>query len=122
MFWLLNIIPSKNYSFFIAQESSLKLKELSYIPCESFYSTEFKHGPLALIDEDSLVISLTYKEARSHHEIITRKGTSILWEANTLLESLSLSIFGQLFAYEIALLKNLNIDKPRNLAKSVTVQ
>lgn len=112
----------KSYSFFIAQESSLKLKELSYIPCESFYATEFKHGPLALIDEHSLVISLTYKEARSHHEILTRKGTSVLWESSNLLESLSLSIFGQLLAYEIALLKNLNIDKPRNLAKSVTVQ
>ena len=134
-------------SFPIALEGALKLKELSYLHAEGYPAGEMKHGPLALIEDGLPVIVIApndkyfEKTISNMQEVISRGGkilliTDIKQEVITenirfgvrvpfIEESLSpflLTIPLQLLAYHVALLKNCDIDKPRNLAKSVTVE
>jgi len=134
-------------SFPIALEGALKLKELSYLHAEGYPAGEMKHGPLALIENGLPVIVIApndkyfEKSMSNMQEVIARGGKILLItdiKKNVLNENIrfgirvpsiesSLSPFFltiplQLLAYHVALLKNCDIDKPRNLAKSVTVE
>ena len=134
-------------SFPVALEGALKLKELSYLHAEGYPAGEMKHGPLALIEEGLPVIVIApkdkyYEKTLSNtQEVIARGGkiffitdnnkrllsTNIRFKlrvprVDSLLSPLLLTIPLQLLAYHVALLKNCDIDKPRNLAKSVTVE
>ena len=130
-----------------ALEGALKLKEVSYIHAEGYAAGEMKHGPLAMIDEnfptfaiatDSPLLEKTYSNIQ---EIRARKGpvVAIATEGNTTIkkhvddvlyipeslpqtQTILIAIVMQLFAYHIAMSKQLNVDRPRNLAKSVTVE
>jgi len=135
----------KNYP--IALEGALKLKEISYIHAEGYPAGEMKHGPIALIDEDVPVVVLvpkgsTYEKTLSNMEEIIARGGRVIAvcsagdndvrdrvettiEIPSLdedLEPLLLSVPLQLLAYHIAVLKGTDVDQPRNLAKSVTVE
>jgi len=137
----------RGYNFPIALEGALKLKEISYIHAEGYPAAEMKHGPIALIDENMPVIVLaTNRSAYSKivsnvQEIKARKGKviSIVSAGDTKIKDLSdfsieipeiaeplspiLSVIPlQLLAYHIAVMRGCNIDQPRNLAKSVTVE
>ena len=128
-------------------ECALKLKEVSYMHSEAFAAGELKHGPIALIDKSTLVIALAtvpelYEKLSSNiKEVKTRGATSLLItqdtrnsfsdsadnivtvpETDTLFESMLAIIPGQLIAYYCAVLRGIDPDKPRNLAKSVTVE
>ncbi|MDC0513599.1 glutamine--fructose-6-phosphate transaminase (isomerizing) [Pelagibacteraceae bacterium] len=134
-------------SYPIALEGALKLKELSYLHAEGYPAGEMKHGPLALIEDGLPVIVIAPKDKyfektfSNTQEVIARGGKVLLvTDKNDLTinenirfklqvpfieETLSpfiLTIPLQLLAYHVALLKNCDIDKPRNLAKSVTVE
>ena len=134
-------------SFPIALEGALKLKELSYLHAEGYPAGEMKHGPLALIEEGLPVIVIAPKDKNyvktlsNTQEVIARGGkiffitdnkerllsTNIRYRLrvpriDNLLSPLLLTIPLQLLAYHVALLKDCDIDKPRNLAKSVTVE
>ena len=134
-------------SFPIALEGALKLKELSYIHAEGYPAGEMKHGPLALIEEGLPVIVIAPKDKyfektlSNMQEVIARGGKIIFITdnkkqiandnirfglrvpfLNNLLSPILLTAPLQLLAYHVALLKNCDIDKPRNLAKSVTVE
>ena len=134
-------------SFPIALEGALKLKELSYLHAEGYPAGEMKHGPLALIEEGLPVIILAPKDKyfektlSNMQEVISRGGKILFITDNKkellnenirfgirvpaldyLLSPILLTIPLQLLAYHVALLKNCDIDKPRNLAKSVTVE
>ena len=134
-------------SFPVALEGALKLKELSYLHAEGYPAGEMKHGPLALIEEGLPVIVIAPKDKyyektiSNTQEVIARGGkiffitddnkrllsTNIRFRlrvprVDSLLSPLLLTIPLQLLAYHVALLKNCDIDKPRNLAKSVTVE
>jgi len=137
----------RGLSFPIALEGALKLKELSYLHAEGYPAGEMKHGPLALIEEGLPVVILAPKDRyfektiSNMQEVIARgakvilisnKNNSIISEnvrftleipkiEDSLMPFL-MTIPLQLLAYHVALLKNCNIDKPRNLAKSVTVE
>jgi len=131
----------------IALEGALKLKEISYIHAEGYAGGELKHGPIALIDQDMPVLALapqdsTYlKIIANIQEIKARQGRLILigTEGDTQLSSLSEHVImlpqvheelnpilytlpAQLVAYEIAARRGCDVDQPRNLAKSVTVE
>ncbi|MGB4600701.1 MAG: glutamine--fructose-6-phosphate transaminase (isomerizing) [Trichlorobacter sp.] len=135
----------KNYP--IALEGALKLKEISYIHAEGYPAGEMKHGPIALIDEEMPVVVLVpknsaYEKTLSNmEEVIARGGrviaictqgdTDVRAKAEAVLELPSLgedldpillSVPLQLLAYHIAVLKGTDVDQPRNLAKSVTVE
>jgi len=137
----------RGLSFPIALEGALKLKELSYLHAEGYPAGEMKHGPLALIEEGLPVVILAPKDRyvektiSNMQEVIARGGKVILItnEANKIIsenvrftleipmtnEHLTpflMTIPLQLLAYHVAALKNCDIDKPRNLAKSVTVE
>ncbi len=124
-----------------ALEFALKIKEVSYLHAEGFSAGELKHGVIALIEKDTPVICLVSKEIRenmlsSAHEVKARGAKIIGIAANNeeifdifiklpqaeKFTNLASIIVAQLLTYEIALLKNLDPDKPRNLAKSVTVK
>ena len=134
-------------SFPIALEGALKLKELSYIHAEGYPAGEMKHGPLALIEEGLPVIVIAPKDKyfektlSNMQEVIARGGKIFFITDNkkdlisenirfglrvphldNFLTPILLSVPLQLLAYHVALLKNCDIDKPRNLAKSVTVE
>ncbi len=134
-------------SFPIALEGALKLKELSYLHAEGYPAGEMKHGPLALIEEGLPVIIIApkdkyFKKTLSNmQEVIARGGKILLITdhkqelinenirfgirvplIDNLLSPILLTIPIQLLAYHVALLKKYDIDKPRNLAKSVTVE
>tara|TARA_Y100000389_G_scaffold123071_1_gene120358 strand:+ start:750 stop:2567 length:1818 start_codon:yes stop_codon:yes gene_type:complete len=134
-------------SFPIALEGALKLKELSYLHAEGYPAGEMKHGPLALIEEGLPVIILApkdkyYEKTLSNmQEVIARGGKILLitdYKKNALNENIRfglrvprldnlltpilLTVPLQMLAYHVALLKNCDVDKPRNLAKSVTVE
>ena len=133
----------RNYNFPIALEGALKLKEISYIHAEGYPAAEMKHGPIALIDENMPVVVLA-PEGRLYGKVLinisevkSRKGKVIVITTNGLgdfdevikipkvSESLMplLSVIPtQLLAYYIAKKRGCEIDKPRNLAKSVTVE
>ncbi len=137
----------RGYNFPIALEGALKLKEISYIHAEGYPAAEMKHGPIALIDENMPVIVIaTNKSAYSKivsniQEIKARKGKviSIVTEGDDKIKEISdfsieipniveplspiLSVIPlQLLAYYIAVMRGCNVDQPRNLAKSVTVE
>ena len=134
-------------SFPIALEGALKLKELSYLHAEGYPAGEMKHGPLALIEEGLPVIVIApkdkyFEKTLSNMQEVISRGGKIFFITNIKKDSISENIrFGirvphldellspillavplQLLAYHVALLKNCDIDKPRNLAKSVTVE
>ena len=134
-------------SYPIALEGALKLKELSYLHAEGYPAGEMKHGPLALIEDGLPVIILAPKDKyfektiSNMQEVIARGGKVLLISdkhdevinenirfkiempsSDELLNPFLLTIPLQLLAYHVALLKKCDIDKPRNLAKSVTVE
>jgi glutamine---fructose-6-phosphate transaminase (isomerizing) len=136
----------RNIDYAISLEGSLKLKEISYIHSEAYAGGELKHGPISLIEEDTLVVAISnyaalYGKIMSNVEQVKSRGAKVLLigncppvetndhifhialpEASDLFSpSLSVIIL-QLFAYYVAANKGLDIDKPRNLAKSVTVE
>ncbi|MEX0607146.1 MAG: SIS domain-containing protein, partial [Halofilum sp. (in: g-proteobacteria)] len=132
----------------IAMEGALKLKEISYIHAEAYAAGELKHGPLALVDEDMPVVAvapndaLVEKLASNLQEVRARGGTLLVFaDAHThldvgpetrvvrlpqgggeLTDPALYTVPLQLLAYHVALLKGTDVDKPRNLAKSVTVE
>ena len=134
-------------SFPIALEGALKLKELSYLHAEGYPAGEMKHGPLALIEEGLPVIILApkdkyFQKTLSNMQEVIARGGKILFITDNKKESLNENIrFGlrvphldnllspflltiplQLLSYHVALMKGCDVDKPRNLAKSVTVE
>ena len=134
-------------SFPIALEGALKLKELSYLHAEGYPAGEMKHGPLALIEEGLPVIVIApkdkyFEKTLSNMQEVIARGGKILFitdqkkelmnenirfgirvpSIDSLLSPILLTIPIQLLAYHVALLKGCDIDKPRNLAKSVTVE
>ncbi|MEM4702875.1 MAG: glutamine--fructose-6-phosphate transaminase (isomerizing) [Candidatus Pacearchaeota archaeon] len=137
----------RGINFPVALEGALKLKEISYIHAEGYPAAEMKHGPIALIDEDMPVLFLapkdqTYEKILSNmQEVKARKGKiiALVTEEDPRIRELTENIIKvpkvseelspvvnviplQLFAYHLADLKGLDVDKPRNLAKSVTVE
>ncbi|WP_147677756.1 glutamine--fructose-6-phosphate transaminase (isomerizing) [Algibacter pacificus] len=137
----------RGFNFPVALEGALKLKEISYIHAEGYPAAEMKHGPIALIDENMPIIVIATKKGHYEkvvsniQEIKSRKGKIIgivtegdvqvkeladhVIEVPETLESLSpllTTIPLQLLSYYIAVLLNKNVDQPRNLAKSVTVE
>jgi glutamine---fructose-6-phosphate transaminase (isomerizing) len=137
----------RGYNFPIALEGALKLKEISYIHAEGYPAAEMKHGPIALVDENLPVVFVATKD--SYHEKIisnmqeikARKGKviSIITDGDTVSPTLSNDVFSippadevlapllsviplQLLSYYVGVLKGIDVDKPRNLAKSVTVE
>ena len=137
----------RGYNFPVALEGALKLKEISYIHAEGYPAAEMKHGPIALIDENMPIIVVAInkghydKTVSNIQEIKARKGKVIaivtkgdvtvkaladhVIEVPETLESLSpllTTIPLQLFSYHTAVLLDKNVDQPRNLAKSVTVE
>ena len=137
----------RGYNFPVALEGALKLKEISYIHAEGYPAAEMKHGPIALIDKNMPVVVIAtnkghYEKVVSNiQEIKSRDGKIIavvtkgdksvkaladhLIEVPEVTESLTpilASVPLQLLAYHIALLRGCNVDQPRNLAKSVTVE
>ncbi|MBP3828597.1 MAG: glutamine--fructose-6-phosphate transaminase (isomerizing) [Prevotella sp.] len=137
----------RGYSYPVALEGALKLKEISYIHAEGYPAAEMKHGPIALIDSDMPVVVIAthnamYEKVLSNiQEIKARKGKVIalvskgdetisriadevieLPDTLECLEPLIATIPLQLLAYHVAVCKGKNVDQPRNLAKSVTVE
>jgi len=104
----------------IAYEGALKLKEISYIHAEGYPAGEMKHGPIALVDKDMQVIAV----ATEGDSLVPSLADQILWVPETpwLLSPVVTVIPLQLLAYHIAALRGLDVDQPRNLAKSVTVE
>lgn len=137
----------RGYNFPVALEGALKLKEISYIHAEGYPAAEMKHGPIALIDQKMPVVFIatnrgTYEKVQSNiMEVKARKGLVIaivtegdtqvkriadmvieIPECDELLVPLLATIPLQLLSYHIAVLRGCNVDQPRNLAKSVTVE
>ena len=137
----------RGYNFPVALEGALKLKEISYIHAEGYPAAEMKHGPIALVDESLPVVFVATKDAHHHkvvsniQEIKARKGkvlavvtdgdetttdlcddVFIVPEADEIVAPMLNVIPLQLLAYYIGIAKNYDVDKPRNLAKSVTVE
>jgi len=137
----------RGYNFPVALEGALKLKEISYIHAEGYPAAEMKHGPIALIDENMPVVviatnkSAYEKIASNIQEVKARKGIVIaivakgdkeiskiadytieIPETEEPLTPLIASVPLQLLSYHIAVLRGCNVDQPRNLAKSVTVE
>ena len=137
----------RGVNFPVALEGALKLKEISYIHAEGYPAAEIKHGPIALIDTNMPVIVIateqkTYDKVVSNiQEIIARKGTilSVVTEGDTAVQKMSkfcieipkteelltplvASVPLQLLAYHVAVIRDCDVDKPRNRAKSVTVE
>jgi len=131
----------------VALEGALKLKEISYIHAEGYPAAEMKHGPIALIDENMPVVFLAtnqsaYEKIVSNvQEVKARKGKiiAIVNEGDTQIKALADHVIEipateeilsplltivplQLLSYHIAILRGCNVDQPRNLAKSVTVE
>ncbi|MET0243182.1 MAG: glutamine--fructose-6-phosphate transaminase (isomerizing) [Flavitalea sp.] len=137
----------RGYNFPVALEGALKLKEISYIHAEGYPAAEMKHGPIALVDETLPVVFIATKDAyhekivSNMQEIKARKGkviavitegddvvtgiaddVIIVPEADEIVAPMLSVIPMQLLAYHIGVAKGLDVDKPRNLAKSVTVE
>jgi len=136
----------RNIDYAISLEGSLKLKEISYIHSEAYAGGELKHGTISLVEENTLVVAISccerlYEKIYSNVEQVISRGAKVLFIGNCIkaepserleiieipkindLFAPSLSvIYLQLFAYYVAANKGLDIDKPRNLAKSVTVE
>lgn len=141
------IYLGRGYNFPVALEGALKLKEISYIHAEGYPAAEMKHGPIALIDQDMPVVVIalqdsSYEKVVSNlQEVKARKGKVIaiitegdkhipgmadyvleIPKTDELLTPLLSVIPLQLLSYYIAVLRGCNVDQPRNLAKSVTVE
>lgn len=141
------IYLGRGYNYPVALEGALKLKEISYIHAEGYPAAEMKHGPIALIDEEMPVVVIApkrglYEKIVSNiQEIKSRKGRiiAIVTEGDTIVKGLADHCFiipdtrdcyvpllavipMQLLSYHIAIAKGRNVDQPRNLAKSVTVE
>lgn len=137
----------RGYNFPVALEGALKLKEISYIHAEGYPAAEMKHGPIALIDEEMPVIFIatldsSYEKVVSNiQEVKARKGKviAVVTEGDKQVKALAdhvieipptneaftplLSVIPlQLLSYHIAVMRGCNVDQPRNLAKSVTVE
>jgi glucosamine--fructose-6-phosphate aminotransferase (isomerizing) len=137
----------RGFNFPVALEGALKLKEISYIHAEGYPAAEMKHGPIALIDKDMPVIVIAtnkghYEKVVSNiQEIKSRNGQIIavvtegdvtvkeiadhvieIPETEEALSPLLTTIPLQLLSYYIAVMRGCNVDQPRNLAKSVTVE
>jgi len=137
----------RGYNFPVALEGALKLKEISYIHAEGYPAAEMKHGPIALIDEEMPVVVVATKDSiyekviSNIQEVKARKGKIIaivtegddkvrsmadfvieIPEVEEALAPLVATIPLQLLAYHIAVMRGCNVDQPRNLAKSVTVE
>jgi glucosamine--fructose-6-phosphate aminotransferase (isomerizing) len=137
----------RGYNFPVALEGALKLKEISYIHAEGYPAAEMKHGPIALVDSNLPVVFVATKDAfhekvvSNMQEIKARKGMviAVITEGDTSVDQLADDLITvpeadeliapilnviplQLLAYYIGVLKGLDVDKPRNLAKSVTVE
>jgi glucosamine--fructose-6-phosphate aminotransferase (isomerizing) len=137
----------RGYNFPVALEGALKLKEISYIHAEGYPAAEMKHGPIALIDESMPVVFIAtrrgiYDKVLSNiEEVKARKGRIIaivtegdesvrgladdcieIPDTEEMLVPLLATIPLQLLSYHIAVMRNCNVDQPRNLAKSVTVE
>ena len=134
-------------SYPVALEGALKLKEISYLPAEGYPAGEMKHGPIALVDENCPVVAvlgegLVREKTLSNVEETLARGAHVLTiareddkaarrisrvvlpipDAPEMLDALVLSVPLQLLAYRVAKNRGLDVDKPRNLAKSVTVE
>ena len=137
----------RGYNFPVALEGALKLKEISYIHAEGYPAAEMKHGPIALVDESLPVVFVATKDAYHEkivsniQEIKARKGKviAVITEGDETITGMADDILSvpeadeviapiisvvplQLFAYYIGIVKGYDVDKPRNLAKSVTVE
>jgi glucosamine--fructose-6-phosphate aminotransferase (isomerizing) len=141
------IYLGRGYNFPVALEGALKLKEISYIHAEGYPAAEMKHGPIALIDEEMPVVFIATKDSSYEkvvsniQEVKARKGRviSVVTEGDKLIPKMSefvveipsvhealtplVSVIPlQLLSYHIAVMRGCNVDQPRNLAKSVTVE
>lgn len=141
------IYLGRGYNYPVALEGALKLKEISYIHAEGYPAAEMKHGPIALIDEEMPVVVIAprrgmYDKVLSNiEEVKSRKGRiiSVVTEGDTTVRGISDFVFEipdtrdcyvpllaaiplQLLSYYVAVAKGRNVDQPRNLAKSVTVE
>jgi glucosamine 6-phosphate synthetase-like amidotransferase/phosphosugar isomerase protein len=141
------IYLGRGYNFPVALEGALKLKEISYIHAEGYPAAEMKHGPIALIDEhmpviviapnkghyDKVVSNIQEIKSRSGKiiAVVTKGDTQVkalaghvieIPETNEPFTPLLTTIPLQLLSYHIAVLRGCNVDQPRNLAKSVTVE
>lgn len=137
----------RGYNFPVALEGALKLKEISYIHAEGYPAAEMKHGPIALIDENMPVVAIATRKGSYHkvvsniQEVKARNGNIIgivtegdeavremsqhvieIPETDEFLDPLISVIPLQLLSYHIAVMRDCNVDQPRNLAKSVTVE
>jgi glucosamine--fructose-6-phosphate aminotransferase (isomerizing) len=137
----------RGYNFPVALEGALKLKEISYIHAEGYPAAEMKHGPIALIDEEMPVVFIathdsSYEKIVSNiQEVKARKGRviAVITEGDKLIPQMSEFVIEvpavqealmpivsviplQLLSYHIAVMRGCNVDQPRNLAKSVTVE
>ena len=137
----------RGYNFPVALEGALKLKEISYIHAEGYPAAEMKHGPIALIDESMPVVVIATKKGHYEkvvsniQEIKSRKGKiiAVVTKGDTIVKELADHIIEipetleaftpllttiplQLLSYHIAVMRDCNVDQPRNLAKSVTVE
>ena len=137
----------RGMDFFLALEGSLKLKEISYIHSEAYAGGELKHGPIALIEEGTKVVSIltqknlidkmisnvveiksrgakvfgvTFKDMAKACQVLDK--VLFIPETHEILAPIVAAVTMQLLAYYVASLKGFDIDKPRNLAKSVTVE
>ncbi len=141
------IYLGRGINFPVALEGALKLKEISYVHAEGYPAAEMKHGPIALIDEEMPVLVIatrkgSYDKVISNiQEVKARKGKVIaiisegdetvnhmadycipVPETDEMLVPLIATVPLQLLAYHIAVMRGCNVDQPRNLAKSVTVE
>lgn len=134
----------RGIDFYLSMEGSLKLKEISYIHSEAFQAGELKHGSISLIDEDFGVVSVVTDKTISDKTIsnlkeVSARGAKIITitnikdenfsdykievdDYNEVLNPLTVIVPMQMIAYNVAKLRGCDIDKPRNLAKSVTVE
>ena len=133
----------RGQDYYVAMEASLKLKEISYIQCEGFAAGELKHGTIALIEEGTPVIALLSDPVLASHtrgniQVVAARGAHVLTIAeenvaketddlvltavHPYLSPISMVVPTQLIAYFATLHRGLDVDKPRNLAKSVTVE
>jgi glucosamine--fructose-6-phosphate aminotransferase (isomerizing) len=137
----------RGYNFPVALEGALKLKEISYIHAEGYPAAEMKHGPIALIDQEMPVVFIATKDSSYEkvvsniQEVKARKGRviAVVTEGDTLISKMAEFVIEvpatleplmplvsvvplQLLSYHIAVMRGCNVDQPRNLAKSVTVE
>jgi glutamine---fructose-6-phosphate transaminase (isomerizing) len=145
------LFMGRQYMYPVALEGALKLKEISYIHAEGYASGEMKHGPIALVDEatpsvflcpisssfDKVmsnleevkarggpVIAITTQSEDKRYEYVAEKADDLIVvpDVPEYLQPIVMTIPLQLFAYHMSLLRGCDVDKPRNLAKSVTVE